>query len=213
MTGNATFGVAFSSVENVYLYTTITQSNFNLGGLLGNSFVGGGQRLTLNGKLGTEYKSASIFLLEPWFLDRKLQLGNEVYYTDSTYMSDYYRQKNYGYALSLRRGIGDLHSVRFEYRIERFNLTRRATRPSSSRSSAATTTAAASSSPTSTIPAMPSSRPARAATLSCAASERPRQHRADIRHGRQRLLLLQLVLGFHLQRHPGRRDHQGRQGR
>ena len=123
MTGNATFGVAFSSVENVYLYTTITQSNFNLGGLLGNSFVGGGQRLTLNGKLGTEYKSASLFLLEPWFLDRKLQLGNEVYYSDSTYMSDYYRQKNYGYALSLRRGFADLHSVRFEYRIERFNLT------------------------------------------------------------------------------------------
>ncbi|MDO4816860.1 MAG: outer membrane protein assembly factor BamA [Akkermansia sp.] len=122
MTGNATFGVAFSSIESVYVYTTITQSNFNLGGIFGNSFVGGGQRLTLNGKLGTEYKSASIFLLEPWFLDRRLQLGNEVYYSDSTYLSDYYRQKNYGYALTLRRGFADLHSVRFEYRIERFNI-------------------------------------------------------------------------------------------
>ena len=122
MTGNATFGVAFSSIESIYLYTTITQSNFNLGGIFGNSFVGGGQRLTLNGKLGTEYKSASIYLLEPWFLDRKLQLGNEVYYSDSTYLSDYYRQKNFGYAVSLRRGFADLHSIQFEYRIERFNI-------------------------------------------------------------------------------------------
>ncbi|MDO5451226.1 MAG: outer membrane protein assembly factor BamA [Akkermansia sp.] len=128
-TGNASFGVAFSSIESVYLYTTVTQSNFNLGGLLGGSFVGGGQRLTLNGRLGTEYQSASIFLLEPWFLNRRLQLGNEAYFSSSTYMSDYYRQKNYGYAVSLRRALGDLQSVKFEYRIEQFKLEQQGNAP------------------------------------------------------------------------------------
>lgn len=122
MTGNLTFGVAFSTVENVYLYTTITQSNFDIGGLFGGSFVGGGQRLTLSGKLGTEYQNASVFLLEPWFLDRKLALSNEVFYSRSTYMSDYYQQTNYGWEIGLRKAVSDLASVKFNYRLEQFEI-------------------------------------------------------------------------------------------
>ena len=122
MTGNLTFGVAFSTVENVYLYTTVTQSNFDIGGLFGSSFVGGGQRLTLSGKLGTEYQNASVFLLEPWFLDRKLALSNEVFYTRSTYMSDYYQQTNYGWEIGLRKAVSDLASVKFNYRLEQFEI-------------------------------------------------------------------------------------------
>lgn len=123
MTGSLTLGVAFSTVENVYLYTTITQSNFDIRGFVnGGTFVGGGQRLTLNGKLGTEYSSASIYLLEPWFLDRKLALGQELYYSKSTYLSDYYQQNNYGYAISLRKSLSDLTSVKFEYKIEQYGI-------------------------------------------------------------------------------------------
>ena len=123
MTGSLTLGVAFSTVENVYLYTTITQSNFDIRGFVnGGTFVGGGQRLTLNGKLGTEYSSASIYLLEPWFLDRKLALGQELYYSKSTYLSDYYQQNNYGYSVSLRKAISDLTSVKFEYKIEQYGI-------------------------------------------------------------------------------------------
>lgn len=122
LTGNLTFGVAFSTVENVYLYTTITQSNFDIGGLFGGSFVGGGQRLTLSGKLGTEYQNASVFLLEPWFLDRKLALSNEAFYTRSTYMSDYYQQTNYGWEIGLRKAVSDLASVKFNYRLEQFEI-------------------------------------------------------------------------------------------
>ncbi len=120
MTGSFTLGVAFSTVENVYLYATITQSNFDIRGFGNGVFVGGGQRLTVSGKLGTEYQSASIYLLEPWFLDRKLAFGNEVFYSTSTYLSDYYRQENYGYAVSLRKALDDLNSLKLEYRIEAY---------------------------------------------------------------------------------------------
>ena len=122
MTGNLTFGVAFSTVENVYLYTTVTQSNFDIRGFLGGSFVGGGQRLTLSGKLGTEYQNASVFLMEPWFLDRKLALSNELFYTRSTYMSDYYEQTNYGWEIGLRKAVSDLAAVRFNYRLENYTI-------------------------------------------------------------------------------------------
>ncbi len=122
MTGSLTLGVAFSTVENVYLYTTITQSNFDIGGFTNGVFVGGGQRLTISGKLGTEYRSASIYLLEPWFLDRKLALGNELYYSTASFMSDYYQQENYGYAVSLRKALNDTNSLKLEYRIEAYDF-------------------------------------------------------------------------------------------
>ncbi len=120
MTGNFTLGVAFSTVENVYLYATVTQSNFDIRGLTNGVFVGGGQRLTFSGKLGTEYQSASLYLLEPWFLDRKLAFSNELYYSTASYISDYYQQENYGYAVSLRKAINDANSLKLEYRIETY---------------------------------------------------------------------------------------------
>lgn len=123
MTGSLTLGVAFSTVENVYVYTTITQSNFDIRGFVnGGTFVGGGQRLTVSAKLGTEYSSASVYLLEPWFLDSKLALGQELYYSKSTYLSDYYNQVNYGYSVSLRKAVTDLTAVKFEYRIEQYDI-------------------------------------------------------------------------------------------
>ena len=123
MTGNFTIGAAVSSVESVYLYTNITQSNFDIRGLFGKgSLVGNGQRLNISGKLGFEYQSASISLMEPWFLDRKLAFGNEIYYSNSTYLSDYYVQRNYGYGVSLRKALNDKNSVKIEYRIEKYEL-------------------------------------------------------------------------------------------
>ena len=122
MTGSFSVGVAFSSVENVYLYASVTQSNFDIGGFTDGTFVGGGQRLSISGRLGTDTQSASIYLLEPWFLDRKISLGNELYYSQSTYMSDYYEQKNLGYAITLRKAINDLNSIKLEYRIENYDL-------------------------------------------------------------------------------------------
>ena len=123
MTGSFTIGAAFSSVESLYFYANVTQSNFDIRGLFGSgSLVGGGQRLTLAGRVGWEYQSASIYLLEPWFLDTKLALGNELFFSNSSYMSDYYRQKNFGYAISLRKALNDYNSIKLEYRIEQFQL-------------------------------------------------------------------------------------------
>ncbi len=122
MTGSFTLGVAFSTIESVYLYATITQSNFDIRGFTNGVFVGGGQRLTVSGKLGTEYQSASIYLLEPWFLDRKLALGNELYFSTASYMSDYYQQENYGYSVSLRKALDEKNSVKLDYRIEAYSF-------------------------------------------------------------------------------------------
>lgn len=119
-TGSLNLGVAFSSIESVYLFAGVTQSNFDL--FDWGNFVGGGQRFAINGRVGFETQDASISWVNPWFLDKKLALGTEIFYSNSTYYSDYYDQQNYGFAVSLRKPLGDLDSIKLEYRLERYDI-------------------------------------------------------------------------------------------
>ncbi len=119
-TGTFNIGVAFSSVESVYLFAGVTQSNFDLYDW--NSFVGGGQRFALNTRIGSETKDATLSWLDPWFLDRQLAFETSLFYADSTYYSDFYDQVNYGFAVSLRKPLGDLDSIKLEYRLENYSI-------------------------------------------------------------------------------------------
>ncbi len=119
-TGMINFGLAVSSIESVYLFTSVTQSNFDL--FDWSTFKGGGQRFTVDARIGTETRDAGIHWLDPWFLHRKLAFGTDVFYSDSSYYSDYYDQTNYGFAVSLREAIGELSSIKLEYRLEKFEI-------------------------------------------------------------------------------------------
>lgn len=119
-TGMVNFGLAVSSVESVYLFSSATQSNFDL--FDWSTFKGGGQRFTVDARIGTETRDAGIHWLDPWFLHRKLAFGTDVFYSDSSYYSDYYDQTNYGFAVSLREAIGELSSIKLEYRLEKYEI-------------------------------------------------------------------------------------------
>ncbi len=122
-TGDLSFGVSFSTEQSVSLFVNVTQSNFDIRGLRNGVLVGGGQRLTMSANIGTEYQTASIFLLEPWFLDQKLAFGNELFYSSANFLSDYYSQKNFGFSTSLRYALGDASSMELKYKFERYELT------------------------------------------------------------------------------------------
>ena len=65
--------------------------------------------------------SAGDFLLaltEPYFLDRLLSLGGELFYHDATFISNVYNQRNYGLALTLRKPLTPFLSVSLGYRLE-----------------------------------------------------------------------------------------------
>ena len=57
-TGSLNIGVAFSSIESVYLFAGITQSNFDMYDW--SSFVGGGQRFAINARVGFETQDLDI---------------------------------------------------------------------------------------------------------------------------------------------------------
>ena len=121
-TGSFQIGFAFTSVESLYAYASVTQKNFDLSGFYTGSFIGGGQRLTISGKVGTDTQSASINFVEPWFLDRKLSFGVDLFYADNSYLSDYYTQQNYGFSVSLRKALTDRHYMRLSYTLEQYSL-------------------------------------------------------------------------------------------
>ncbi len=119
-TGMLNVGLSFSTVESVFLFANVTQSNFNLYDW--SSFIGGGQRFNISTRIGTETSDAVLSWVDPWFLDRKLAFGTEFFYSKSSYYSDYYDQSNYGFSVSLRKPISELDYVKLEYRLEQFTI-------------------------------------------------------------------------------------------
>jgi outer membrane protein insertion porin family len=119
-TGSVGVGFGFSSIDSIVGFLTLEQANFDL--FHPWNFTGGGQRFAMNLRLGSERTDFSMSIIEPWFLDRKLALGGELFYRESTYFSDYYEQQNIGGAMSLRKPLGTHDSLKLEYRLEQVSI-------------------------------------------------------------------------------------------
>ncbi len=105
-TGNMTVGAGFSSVDALVGFVELTQGNFDL--FNPPNFTGGGQKFRLRVQLGTERQDFVVSFEEPWFLDRKLALGVELYHSEKNYQSqeDLYDEVRTGARFSLTRALG-----------------------------------------------------------------------------------------------------------
>ncbi|MFZ9937546.1 MAG: outer membrane protein assembly factor BamA [Luteolibacter sp.] len=119
-TGSVGVGIGFSSIDSVVGFLSLEQANFDLFNPW--NFTGAGQRFAMNLRLGTERSEASVSLVEPWFLDRQLALGGELFYKQSTYFNDYFEQTNAGAAISLRKPLTDKSFIRGELRMENVKI-------------------------------------------------------------------------------------------
>lgn len=115
-TGSLSFGVGVSSIDSVVGFIGIEQRNFDITNL--RTFRGGGQRLNINLRGGSETTDFSVSLVEPWFLGRKLEAGVEAYYKDLLFLSDEYDLTKAGAAVHLRKAVGKKSSVKAELRWE-----------------------------------------------------------------------------------------------
>jgi outer membrane protein insertion porin family len=104
-TGNLTFGAGFSSVDSLVGYVEMTQGNFDL--FHPPTFTGGGQKLRLKAQLGTERQDYELSFIEPWFLNRKLALGVDLYRHQLNFESpnNMYDESRSGFRLSLTRAL------------------------------------------------------------------------------------------------------------
>lgn len=119
-TGSVGVGLGFSSIDNVVGFLTLEQSNFDLFNPW--NFTGGGQRFAMNLRAGSERSEFSMSLVEPWFMDRRLALGGELFFRQSTYFSDFYEQKNVGASVFLRKPLTEKSSLKLEYKLERVDI-------------------------------------------------------------------------------------------
>ena len=76
-TGNFGIGVGASSVDSIFGYVEISESNFDL--FKPWRFSGGGQKARLNISVGPRIQTYEASVTEPWFLDRQLELTVEGY--------------------------------------------------------------------------------------------------------------------------------------
>jgi len=102
-TGSLSFGGGFSTVDKLVGFAELSQGNFDL--FNWPSFTGAGQKFRLRLQYGTERKDFVLAITEPYFLDRRLSLGGQAFYTEANYLSSVYNQRNYGVSFELRKPI------------------------------------------------------------------------------------------------------------
>ncbi|MGI8820975.1 MAG: outer membrane protein assembly factor BamA [Chthoniobacterales bacterium] len=124
-TGSLNFGAGFSTVDSVVGFVELTQGNFDL--LNWPNFTGGGQKFRTRVQYGAQRKDFIMSLTEPYFLDRQLSLGGELYYREADFLSSVYDQRNYGFSLEARKALGRFFYTSVQYRLEEvdiFNVSR-----------------------------------------------------------------------------------------
>ncbi len=115
-TGSFNFGAGFSSIDSLLGFVEVTQGNFDA--THWPTFTGGGQKFRVRAQYGTRRKDFVIALTEPYFMDRELSLGGELFYREASFVSSVYDEKRYGGAITARKRLGTFTSGRIGYRLE-----------------------------------------------------------------------------------------------
>lgn len=115
-TGQLMVGAGISSVDNIIGFVELTQGNFDLFGWP--RFMGGGQKLRLRAQAGSKRSDLEFSLIEPWFLNRRLSLGLDLFRHDAGYYSDEYSQVNTGGSLTLGKPLFTFNRINWIYGLE-----------------------------------------------------------------------------------------------
>ncbi len=102
-TGSLNFGAGYSTIDQLIGFVELTQSNFDITNWPG--LTGGGERFRAKAQIGSQRKDFNVSLTEPYFLDRRLSLGGQAFYSDASYLSSVYDQRNYGFSVELRKPL------------------------------------------------------------------------------------------------------------
>lgn len=116
-TGNISLGAGFSTIDNVVGFVEVTQGNFDL--FNPPYFTGGGQKARLRATVGSRRQDYLISFEEPWFLDRKLKFGVDLYHRRTSFQSSLYDERQTGGSMSLERVLwSDFWRGRVSYTLE-----------------------------------------------------------------------------------------------
>ena len=115
-TGQLMLGAGLSSVDDVVGFVELTQGNFDLFGWP--RFMGGGQKLRLRAQVGSSRSDLEFSLTEPWFLNRRLSLGLDLFRHEAQFLSDDYDQVTTGGSLTLGKPLFTFNRIHWIYGLE-----------------------------------------------------------------------------------------------
>ena len=118
-TGHVSFGVGFSSLEKAMMFAEFRQGNFDIMRWRSpHRLQGDGQKFRLRLKLGARSNEARLALEEPWFMNRRVAAGFELFREKSDYYSSYYDEMRAGFEVYFRKRLFELVEGRLFYRLE-----------------------------------------------------------------------------------------------
>ncbi|MBI4324118.1 MAG: outer membrane protein assembly factor BamA, partial [Chloroflexi bacterium] len=103
-TGHMELGAGFSSIDSLFGFVGYREGNFDL--FHPPFFRGGGQKLRIGATIGLRRKDYQLTFVEPWFLNRKLAFGVDLYHSELNFLSDLYDIRQTGARLSLTKALG-----------------------------------------------------------------------------------------------------------
>lgn len=119
-TGSLQFGAGFSSIDSLVGMVELTQKNFDITNWP--HFTGGGQRFRLSLRAGSRRKDFMLSLTEPYFMGERLSLGTDLFWTEKTFLSDYFDQRDAGGNINLRKPLGDNTDIRLTYTLQQVEI-------------------------------------------------------------------------------------------
>lgn len=115
-TGTMTFGAGFSSIDNLIGFVEVTQGNFDLFNFP--NFTGAGQKLRVRAQVGFKRQDYILSFTEPWFLDKKLALGFDLFHHSASYLSSFFTEQRTGGDVRLEKAINDFLRTSVQYGIQ-----------------------------------------------------------------------------------------------
>jgi outer membrane protein insertion porin family len=119
-TGSLNFGAGYSTVDKLIGFVELTQGNFDITNWPG--LTGGGQKFRAKAQVGNQRQDFTLAVTEPFFLDQRLSLGGQLFYSEASYLSSVYEQRNYGFSLEARKPLVSSLYLILGYTLQNYDI-------------------------------------------------------------------------------------------
>lgn len=119
-TGSLNFGAGYSTIDSLIGFVELTQGNFDITNWPG--LTGAGQKFRAKAQIGSSRQDFVVAVTEPYFLDQRLSLGGQLFYSEASYLSNVYDQRNYGFSLEARKPLTNWMYVVLGYTLQNYEI-------------------------------------------------------------------------------------------
>jgi outer membrane protein insertion porin family len=119
-TGSLNFGAGYSTVDQLIGFVELTQGNFDITSWPG--LTGAGEKFRAKAQIGSQRQDYVVAVTEPYFLDQRLSLGGQIFYSEASYLSSVYDQRNYGFSIEARKPLFSWVYTTLGYTLQNYDI-------------------------------------------------------------------------------------------